>query len=517
VANKRTDVIRKPRTLHFRRPLYALLNLVFVLLVGAGAASGINPNPRLLYVCMLFAVCTSPILKLERLNGTYAILGVFSGLYFLFFGALDVTSIFSFFPGQSAGVLSSAELVILVGGVLVLLGYHSAVRLVQRKPVGATRDWPPSTLLIAGLILWALGTAASWYWQVHVVVRTVEVKNDLSATATVGVLIARTIQPLGVLVLAYCLATFRKPYMLPVMLAVVAVQVVLGFVTDSKETAMHAAFLIIMTLLLVRGRIPKAWVAGAMVGIILAFPVFQAYRTQITGVRHMTNAQAAENIGQVFDIAREFSQKAASGYGGATYKTQSFVERSSLKSNIELILAHAGGDVRYQNGDSILPLLAAFIPRLIWPNKPIDSTGQVFNREFHVSVFRDVYISPSHLGELYWNFGWPGVLFGMPLIGWLLGYVNARCDLSKRTSVTRLLVIATTIYLLCVRFEGSIAVEYVLWLRSLLAVFGLHLLFARVRVKNSTTTASEVGPSRGHSGAAVTTTAREAVRLMRRL
>jgi hypothetical protein len=246
---------------------------------------------------------------------------------------------------------------------------------------------------------------------------------------------------------------------------------------------MKGGILVILVLLLVRGRVPRAWLIGAALFAVLAFPVFQAYRMQVTGFRHMTNAQAAQNLGKVFSIALAGSEKVKGGFGGKAYRQQNFIERSSMKSAVELIVTRTGKDVPFQHGYTLQPFLAAFVPRLVWAEKPSDDAGLVFNREFHVSIFRDVYISPSHLGELYWNFGWPGALIGMSAIGLLLGFIGKRCDLSERRSVTRLLIVAITIYLICVRFEGSIAVNYVVWIRSLAAILLLHWLFARVKVR----------------------------------
>jgi len=95
---------------------------------------------------------------------------------------------------------------------------------------------------------------------------------------------------------------------------------------------------------------------------------------------------------------------------------------------------------------------------------------------------------PSTLGELYWNFGWPGLVAGMLLVGTLLGFVGAKCNFSEHVSVTRMLVLLATVQYLCIGFEGAMSVAYILWLRSLGAVGILHLVFARA----TTATAPEL-------------------------
>ncbi len=104
------------------------------------------------------------------------------------------------------------------------------------------------------------------------------------------------------------------------------------------------------------------------------------------------------------------------------------------------------------------------------------------NKEFHVTDYADTYISPSHLGEFYWNFGWPGGVIGMTVVGLLLGYIGGRFDLTESVTLTRVLVVAITMKMLVLGAEGAIAPQYATWCRSMLAIGILHLLMARRQV-----------------------------------
>jgi hypothetical protein len=103
------------------------------------------------------------------------------------------------------------------------------------------------------------------------------------------------------------------------------------------------------------------------------------------------------------------------------------------------------------------------------------------NRMFNVTDQDETYISPSHLGELYWNFGWRGVIVGMTLIGALCGFV-ARFNLAECRTVTRLLLMVVTVEMVIHGFEGSLASSYVVWLRMIAAIGLLHWMLARVKV-----------------------------------
>jgi hypothetical protein len=463
---------------------YIAINVGIVLAAAVSTALGSDGDRRSLYVVLLAAICTSPLLKLEQLNGRYTLLSAFMAVYFLYFGMADLLGLFHPPAFASSGLLTAAEVAVLLGGALLLLGYHFAVRSASQAPRPAVEsDWSSTAVIVAGLALWAIGTAAVWYWSVHVIVRrSVEIDNDLGALGTTIVMLGRLIQPLGIMMLAYGLALTRRKWLLLLILGIVAFQVVLGFISDSKETAMRGAVLVILVMFLVQGRLPKSWLAGSALFIVLAFPIFQAYRYEVTGLRGVTNAQAASNLGELLKIAYEAKDKVASGFYGADVRGQSFIERASLKGNVTLIVERTGHGVRYQHGGTLQPLLTMFIPRLIWPDKPDVQAGQLMNREFGIAYEQDVYISPSHLGELYWNFGWPGVIVGMFGLGALLGYINGRWDLSRHSSLTSLLIVSITIYSLCLRFEGTIATSYAVWIRSLLAVGLMHLLFSRMGV-----------------------------------
>lgn len=471
---------------------YAVINIgMLIALMASLAVPG--SAPRAMYIVLLTAICSSPLLWMQQLNGRYILLAVFMAIYYLFFGMADVLALF--FPGgggMESGLITAAEAVVLAGAASALLGYHAIANLLGSRPAPAvTKDWSPSWVVIVGLACWALGTAASWYWNVHVIVRrSVELENNLDALGTTAVMIGRAIlQPLGIMMLAYALSVTRRKPMLLLMLGICAFQVAFGFISDSKETAMRGAALTVLVLFLVQGKIPKGWLLGSALGIVLAFPIFQAYRYEITMVRGVTNEQAASNLLDLIKIAYEAKDKVASGFYGSDARAQTFIERASLKGNVTLIVARTGRDVSYQMGYTLQPLLTVFIPRLIWPTKPDVQVGQLMNREFNISAQQDVYISPSHLGELYWNFGWPGVIVGMALVGALLGYINTRCDLSRRSSLTALLIMSVTIYAVCIRFEGSIATGYATWLRSLGAIGLLHLIFARTAVPASSRSA----------------------------
>jgi hypothetical protein len=479
-----------PRVAVNRRfSLYILINAAFALVVGVACAAGGFPNPRWLHLILLFALCSSIFIDIDRLNGPYALLGLFMLVYFVSYGVGDLSDLFRgsdlalVSPSRLTGnVLSKTEMLILLAGITLVLGYRAAVSRVDAgRPVRNPRDWSKHTILIVGPILWVIGTYATYMWHVYIVPDTTNeafrkgIASISTFAASVNIL-GQMMQPLGILLLAYAYRAYRSPLLLPVVIGVVVLQVLLGFVVDIKGLAMLGGILVIMTCVLVDGRLPKGWLAAGAVFVILVFPVFQAYRTAIHGDRGLARTAVIQNLGKVLQYTLAAEDKVNSGRDRA----QTFFERSSVKGSTEMIVEKTGNGVDFQRGHTLTPILATFVPKIIWSDKREVKTGQLFNKSFHITDSDDIFISPSHLGELYWNFGWAGAVLGMGFIGVVCGWVGARFNMAEYRTVTRILVTVVTIKQLIVGFEGAVAPSYVVWLRSLAAIGILHLIFARV-------------------------------------
>jgi hypothetical protein len=261
-------------------------------------------------------------------------------------------------------------------------------------------------------------------------------------------------------------------------IAVVIAQVLLGFVINVKSTAMIGGILVILTFILIEGRLPIPWLIAAVLYGILVYPIFVAARAEIHGKGLIARASILGNLVHVVELA----VAAENREDNRGEHAQSLLERTSVRGSVQMIVQRTGVDVKFQNGSTLTPLLATFVPRIVWSDKPSVETGRVVNREFRVTEadFWDTYISPSIPGELYWNFGWPGILIGMVVIGGALGTLGQRCNLAERRSVTNLLVVAVTIKQVIVGMEGTFSPEYVVWFRSLGAIGILHWMFAKV-------------------------------------
>lgn len=458
--------------------VYTAINLCFALLVViAGVAYETSEYVSVEYVMSLFALCSLPLLFAERLNGRYLILAIFMVFYFAHFGLNDLLMLLSIYgdlrglPRQNSA-LTVTESLILTGAVMLVIGYTlSAAALKNQNARLQERDWNPSTVVVLGLLLWAGGVVAIWISQFgHA---DLYAKFEMSITSGAILVLLTMLGRLGMLLLLYAYVTSRRAYLALLVSVILLLQFAFGFVADSKTIAIEGLVMLVIARLLVDGRVPKSWLlAGAMI-FLLSYSVFQGYRDTLH-TRHLSRERALDNISSTFDKALESSARRG---GGMQQNLRELSDRLNAKWVVQIIVNKTGTTVAYKGGETLKIFLYAFIPRWIIPDKPETSIGRLVNREFRISESPLTYIAASQLGELYWNFGWTGVIIGMTVIGSILGSVGSLFNLSERRSVLRLLIIVTTIYGLCFRFEGGLGQEYTVWIRSVAIIVLLHLLF----------------------------------------
>lgn len=485
--------------------LYVVLNLTFCTSLLVGSSIGGGSLDQFLYVALLFAICSSSLLFIDRLNGTYTVLGVAMAVYFVEFGALDAKHMLqppANFARADQGI-NRTDIFLWAGALMQIIGFHWAARITKiRSSRISPKDWPERLFVPIGVMLWTCAAAATLY-------RAFVVQPDNSAVsiqeglARLGVwrttglmLMGNYAGPLGIMILAYWWAVWKKRLATPLLLVLIFAQFAVGWVVDTKEVAISAPVIALLTRFLVVGKIPMRWLVGSVVAILLVFPIMSAKRVVMTEELRLTPVQALPRTFAI--LMRTLQERDAISTGKYEQSSETFLERESVKDNVNLIVVGtASGQHDFKRGETLAPLLYALIPRVIWSDKPSESAALLLNREFHLSSDENTFVSPSHLGELYWNFGLTGIVAGMALIGALLGYIGVRFDPSGQPSVSRVLVIILTLYLLVARSEGEIEIQYVLWIRSMVLIGLLHLVLAR----GVTNRASDSGRAAVRSGA----------------
>jgi hypothetical protein len=462
--------------------LFLIANsIVVILIVVALMANRYAYLGTALYVMTLFLICSSPSLFITSYRGKGSSMLIFLAYYFASFAFQDFSNLIAFkplAPRPTDGLFTGGEIAILVGAISFIFGYVLSIGLIPiRRTTVLSRDWSPKAIIIIGLVSWAIGSYAIAIIQFGVGDQQSLTSRDLGVFG--GFLsLTRVLGPLGTLMLIYSFLTTHKKTVLIMLLGTMVADFALGFLGDSKEIAIRSPLLFLFGYVIIRERLPIVATVVFVVIAGLSFNFFAAYRSELA-TRHETRTSAYGKIGskldKILDTDKSVGERLSEGF-------DYFASRISLKDSVELIVARTGKDVEFKEGYTLKPLLFAFIPRFILPDKQDASTGRLFNREFHISASLNTYISVSALGELYWNFGWTGTIIGMICIGLLLAWVT-RSTLGRTDLILpRFLLLLLTIYLLILRSEAGIAITFTYWARTVVLLFLIHMLIPKKRI-----------------------------------
>jgi hypothetical protein len=116
--------------------------------------------------------------------------------------------------------------------------------------------------------------------------------------------------------------------------------------------------------------------------------------------------------------------------GTVLHGIEKTVQRSANMDLFADVVRRTPDRIPYWNGDTYSSLVGLAIPRFLWPDKPVKELGQAFGHRYgflHRSNL-STSINFPFLVEFYANFGPPGVVIGMFLVGLIYrcldGFVN---------------------------------------------------------------------------------------------
>jgi len=167
---------------------------------------------------------------------------------------------------------------------------------------------------------------------------------------------------------------------------------------------------------------------GIMIIIILVLMLGRIEKINIRNKSGLRNIKRWFTIGLILFIL-SFASQIRKG-GGEKTLTELEIQ-SALAVSIEhvmegayfldpaktaAIVSHVNENNSYFLGSSFFNFILTPIPRILWPEKPNIRLGPYVGQE--ILLFNNQSgAPPGGIGELYINFGWPGVILGMALLG----------------------------------------------------------------------------------------------------
>jgi oligosaccharide repeat unit polymerase len=115
--------------------------------------------------------------------------------------------------------------------------------------------------------------------------------------------------------------------------------------------------------------------------------------------------------------------------------------------------------ISWLHGESLIQIPAALAPRALWPGKP-----QPLDNEVTAYLYPGATAgTPITLqGELYWNFGLPGVALGALLMGALMGWSMLLLFRREPLSLVLYAVLYASVFALLTRAIGTMTANTVI-------------------------------------------------------
>lgn len=454
---------------------YAAVCFLFFVTLTIGAIFNESSRiERIFYQLPLFIICSAPYF-LGSKNPHHRLLAIFMVSYYFIFGMSDFFDILlgintpgMFAARQSlqgaAEGLTKSDWIVIVGAISFLSGYFLLYKFIgNRRARVLVKDWKPGVIFGIALVSWILGFTFSVAYDMvvtpmHIPTHVLGIPLGIASNL-------RFFSPLASLMLIYLITReYRLKLLWTLLIFIILTEFVLGFFVNSKEISYRIPALLLVGLYYLRGSLDKKILIFIAVSLVPYLLFFDAYRFDVLmGARNQNQVQAL----QAFDKNAAVIMKNVSKVKNVVGTSLSGLkDRINGKVYVDIIVSGTdSGRVHFQEGETLVLFFKTFIPRMFWPEKPASTTGQLFNMEFHLSESRYTFVPSTQLGELYWNFGTIGVIFGMIGIGVFFGYLASAFSLGKVVTLPRFMVLLLATYYLAIRFEANIALQYSTFIR----------------------------------------------------
>jgi hypothetical protein len=212
-----------------------------------------------------------------------------------------------------------------------------------------------------------------------------------------------------------------------------------GLISGMKGLSLMNFVVVFLVASVVQRRLRAKWGLVAVVALILLYPLNSRYRTLVReggmGVTSLSDALSAGEL--ALSQTAQAQQSFASWFEDGV---QSTIVRLDWLRIVGWVISDGARFPWLQTKRYwwTLPLYP-FVPRLIWPSKPIGDQGAQLNVALGGNSKSAAAI--TYPGDLYLEFGLPGVLVGMFVLGMFCQWLTAH--VSGRTSERRLFVFAS--------------------------------------------------------------------------
>lgn len=412
-----------------KSPFHILLDVLYPCLFGAIAALvalsltnnfGGDKATYFLFGFLTLLVFGPLIQRLMLRSLNLAEPGVwFAVYYFTHFGIRGIydlklgSPILGLGPGASDLASLNAALVVSIVGILMFwLGYHLRFgKVVARSLPVLPPRWGRGRALQTALLCLGLG----WGFRIFLIFYQAGglvawLKADkyilfAQAEGTMYFAILSELATIGALIL-FILGKVRRQFGYWFLFSLLLIpEVMWRFLSGSRAQFIFFLISLLIASYLISDRSHRVsmryakWAIGLVALLVLLFPLFSVLRAGIV--------RPNETLRRTYEFWRAPDQLFA--LIGA---------RQVGLDSLALLIERVPEERPYTFVSELALVAFAWIPRKIWPDKPIISLGKVFYQEFYPPIYHEgTSVAITLPGQFYWDFGYAGVVAGMFVVG----------------------------------------------------------------------------------------------------
>lgn len=291
---------------------------------------------------------------------------------------------------------------------------------------------------------------------------------------------------MSLFLLVFYMVRLKKPIWLMVTGLAFATSIILSLLSGNRSGLFWLIVLCMAAFLYakyprIKLRKLALWLVGICVIILLGIILISPYRT----FRQAEAGYDTISLTEIKTLMQESTESLLSWkiIDVFDYTKDRLFERLCAIELLAVTLAYANDEGVKASEQSvgidnniIKNLIYGFVPRAIWPDKPIVSDfGLWFSRIYLGSPYR-TWNGPSIFGDLYRNFGFLGIPLGMFLLGFFLRIIYEKLIVEGNGNA--LAILAYYFLLTGVNYEGSYSF-FSDWLRTILILLPLFWIVTR--------------------------------------
>jgi len=168
------------------------------------------------------------------------------------------------------------------------------------------------------------------------------------------------------------------------------------------------------------------WIAGAAVAALIAISfrgIVIDYRRTLADSQ--IELSQRESLKLMVKLLGDRIQTQGAG-GAVAHGFEMTAGRSAIMDLFANVARRTPDEIPYWNGETYKSLIGAAVPRVLWPDKPTKDLGQNFGHRYKYlhATNKSTAINLPQMVEFFVNFGGPGVVIGMLIIGFIYGALD---------------------------------------------------------------------------------------------